>query len=97
MRHFMIYIDSFGCVEVVAECAVLDDGAGNRRRLHNGSWQYGPSPRSDHHSLDYRGDRRAHLGGRSESSESKLSTKRWLTGFIVIAILVVTVFIATLL
>jgi hypothetical protein len=25
MRHFMIYVDSFGCLEVVAESAVLDD------------------------------------------------------------------------
>jgi len=25
MRHFIIYIDSFGCLEVVAESAVLDD------------------------------------------------------------------------
>ena len=25
MRHFMIYLDSFGCLEVVAESAVLDD------------------------------------------------------------------------
>lgn len=25
MRHFMIYVDSFGCIEVVAESAVLDD------------------------------------------------------------------------
>jgi hypothetical protein len=25
MRHFMIYLDSFGCLEVVAEAAVLDD------------------------------------------------------------------------
>ncbi len=30
MRHFMIYLDSFGCVEVVAESVVLDgDGAKN--------------------------------------------------------------------
>ena len=29
MRHFMIYVDSFGCLEVVAESAVLDDGAKN--------------------------------------------------------------------
>jgi hypothetical protein len=29
MRHFMIYVDNFGCVEVVAESAVLDDGAKN--------------------------------------------------------------------
>ena len=25
MRHFMIYLDAFGCVEVVAESATLDD------------------------------------------------------------------------
>jgi hypothetical protein len=25
MRHFMIYIDGFGCLEVVAESAALDD------------------------------------------------------------------------
>ena len=25
MRHFMIYVDSFGCVEVVAKTAVLDN------------------------------------------------------------------------
>ena len=25
MRHFMIYVDSFGCLEVVAESAALDD------------------------------------------------------------------------
>ena len=29
MRHFMIYVDSFGCLEVVAESAVLEDGAKN--------------------------------------------------------------------
>lgn len=29
MRHFMIYVDSFGCLEVVAEAAVLDDSARN--------------------------------------------------------------------
>jgi len=29
MKHFMIYVDSFGCLEVVAESAVLDDGAKN--------------------------------------------------------------------
>lgn len=29
MRHFMLYVDSFGCLEVVAESAVLDDGAKN--------------------------------------------------------------------
>lgn len=29
MRHFMIYVDSFGCLEVVAESAVLDDDAKN--------------------------------------------------------------------
>jgi hypothetical protein len=41
---------------------------------------YGPRPTSDHWSLDYRGDRRARLGGSSEPSESKLSMKRWLAG-----------------
>lgn len=25
MRHFIIYVDSFGCLEVIAESAVLDD------------------------------------------------------------------------
>lgn len=25
MRHFMIYVDSFGCLEVIAETALLDD------------------------------------------------------------------------
>jgi hypothetical protein len=25
MRHFMIYVDGFGCLEVVAESVVLDD------------------------------------------------------------------------
>lgn len=25
MRHFMIYVDTFGCLEVIAESAVLDD------------------------------------------------------------------------
>lgn len=25
MRHFMIYVDSFGCLEVVAESALLDE------------------------------------------------------------------------
>ena len=25
MRHFMIYVDSFGCLEVIAESAALDD------------------------------------------------------------------------
>lgn len=25
MHHFMIYVDSFGCIEVVAESVVLDD------------------------------------------------------------------------
>lgn len=25
MRHFMIYLDSFGCLEVIAEYATLDD------------------------------------------------------------------------
>ncbi len=25
MRHFMVYVDSFGCLEVVAESASLDD------------------------------------------------------------------------
>jgi len=29
MRHFMIYVDSFGCLEVVAESAALDEGAKN--------------------------------------------------------------------
>lgn len=29
MRHFMIYVDSFGCLEVVAESASLDDVAKN--------------------------------------------------------------------
>lgn len=29
MRHFMIYVDSFGCLEVVAESAVLDDSVKN--------------------------------------------------------------------
>jgi hypothetical protein len=29
MRHFMIYVDSFGCLEVVAESASLDDGTKN--------------------------------------------------------------------
>ena len=29
MRHFMIYVDSFGCIEVVAESAVLENGAKN--------------------------------------------------------------------
>jgi hypothetical protein len=24
MRHFMVYVDSFGCLEIVAESAVLD-------------------------------------------------------------------------
>lgn len=27
MRHFMIYVDSFGCVEVVAESVALDDAS----------------------------------------------------------------------
>lgn len=27
MRHFMIYVDSFGCLEVVAESAVLDEAS----------------------------------------------------------------------
>jgi hypothetical protein len=26
MRHFMIYVDGFGCLEVVAESAALDNG-----------------------------------------------------------------------
>jgi hypothetical protein len=26
MRHFIIYVDSFGCLEVIAESAALDDG-----------------------------------------------------------------------
>lgn len=25
MRHFMVYVDSFGCLEVIAESAMLDD------------------------------------------------------------------------
>lgn len=25
MRHFMLYVDSFGCLEVIAESAVLDE------------------------------------------------------------------------
>jgi hypothetical protein len=29
MRHFMIYVDSFGCLEVVAESAVLDKSVKN--------------------------------------------------------------------
>ena len=29
MRHFMIYLDSFGCLEVVAESVSLDDGDKN--------------------------------------------------------------------
>jgi hypothetical protein len=29
MRHFMIYVDSFGCLEVVAESVSLDDVAKN--------------------------------------------------------------------
>jgi hypothetical protein len=29
MKHFMIYVDSFGCLEVIAESAALDDGAKN--------------------------------------------------------------------
>lgn len=29
MRHFMIYLDGFGCLEVVAELATLDNGARN--------------------------------------------------------------------
>ncbi|MFZ4381625.1 MAG: hypothetical protein ACOYO0_06635 [Sandarakinorhabdus sp.] len=29
MRHFMIYIDSFGCIEVIAESVVFDDDAKN--------------------------------------------------------------------
>lgn len=29
MRHFMIYVDSFGCLEVVAESASLNDVAKN--------------------------------------------------------------------
>jgi hypothetical protein len=29
MRHFIIYVDDLGCLEVVAESAVLDDGARN--------------------------------------------------------------------
>jgi hypothetical protein len=29
MRHFSIYLDGFGCFEVVAEAAILEDGARN--------------------------------------------------------------------
>ena len=29
MRHFMIYLDGFGCLEVVAESASLEDGTKN--------------------------------------------------------------------
>ena len=29
MRHFMIYVDGYGCLEVVAESAVLDDDSKN--------------------------------------------------------------------
>jgi hypothetical protein len=29
MKHFMIYVDSFGCLEVVAESAVLEDSSKN--------------------------------------------------------------------
>ena len=29
MRHFMIYVDSFGCLEVVAESVVLEDSTKN--------------------------------------------------------------------
>lgn len=29
MRHFMIYLDSFGCLEVVAESVAFDDGNKN--------------------------------------------------------------------
>jgi hypothetical protein len=29
MRHFMIYVDSFGCLEVVAESASIDDSTKN--------------------------------------------------------------------
>lgn len=29
MRHFIIYVDSFGCLEVVAESASLDEGTKN--------------------------------------------------------------------
>ena len=29
MRHFMIYVDSFGCIEVVAESVSLDDSVRN--------------------------------------------------------------------
>jgi hypothetical protein len=25
MRHFIVYVDSFGCLEVIAESASLDD------------------------------------------------------------------------
>lgn len=29
MRHFMIYVDSFGCLEVIADSVVLDDAFKN--------------------------------------------------------------------
>jgi len=29
MRHFIIYVDSYGCLEVVAESVVLDDASKN--------------------------------------------------------------------
>jgi hypothetical protein len=29
MHHFMIYGDSFGCLEVIAESVLLDEGAKN--------------------------------------------------------------------
>lgn len=30
MRHFMIYVDSFGCLEVIAESAALDEIGANK-------------------------------------------------------------------
>lgn len=41
----------------------------------------GDGARFDHCSLDCRGDRRAHLGGRPEPSESERSTEAWLAVF----------------
>jgi hypothetical protein len=32
MRHFMVFLDGFGCLEVVAESASLDDGAMSSRK-----------------------------------------------------------------
>jgi hypothetical protein len=29
MRHFIIYVDNFGCLEVVAESVMIEDGARN--------------------------------------------------------------------